>query len=62
MTEARLFEAPITTQVLRLGKFYQAEGELQEFVKKNPTYVYVREWDAPLLENYRREFPALFVK
>jgi len=62
LTEARVFEAPITTQVLRLGKFYRAEEELQDFVKRNPTYIYVRQYDTPMVDDYRREFPALFVK
>ena len=62
LTEADVFDGAITTQVLRLGKFYRAEAELQDFVKKNPTYVYVRQYDQPMLETYRREFSSLFVK
>jgi peptide-methionine (S)-S-oxide reductase len=62
LTQTRAFEGSITTQVLRLGKFYRAEEELQDFVKKNPTYIYVRQYDTPMLDEFGRAFPALFVK
>ena len=62
LTTARVFKAPITTQVVRLPKFYRAEDYHQDFARKNPDHRYIRFIDMPKIEDLRREFTALYVK
>src|SRR5271165_3181746 len=41
LTDAKVFSAPIVTQVVSLPGFYAAEAYHQHFVERNPTYPYV---------------------
>jgi peptide-methionine (S)-S-oxide reductase len=62
LTAAHVFKEHITTQVVRLPKFYPAEEYHQDFARKNPTHRYIRFVDMPKIDDLRREFAALYVK
>lgn len=62
LTAAHVFKERITTQVVRLPKFYRAEEYHQDFARKNPTHRYIRFVDMPKIDDLRREFAALYVK
>ena len=62
LTAAHVFKERITTQVVRLPKFYPAEEYHQDFARKNPNHRYIRLVDMPKVEDLRLEFAALYVK
>jgi peptide-methionine (S)-S-oxide reductase len=59
LNAAKVFKAPIVTQVVRLQKFYPAEAYHQHFVQKNPNQPYVASYDIPKLAHLRQQYPAL---
>jgi peptide-methionine (S)-S-oxide reductase len=62
LTAAHVFKERMTTQVVRLPKFYPAEEYHQDFARKNPNHRYIRLVDMPKVEDLRLEFAALYVK
>ncbi len=56
---AKVFSAPIATQVVPLSGFYQAESYHLHYVANHPDDGYVVENDLPKLALLRREFPVL---
>jgi len=62
LAAAHVFKERITTEVVRLPKFYPAEDYHQDFARKNPTHRYIRFVDMPKIDDLRREFAALYVK
>ncbi|MGD9590174.1 MAG: peptide-methionine (S)-S-oxide reductase MsrA [Pyrinomonadaceae bacterium] len=62
LTESRLFEKPIVTQVVPLEKFYPAEDYHQDFMTKNPDHPYIVYHDVPKVEKLKKKYPALYVK
>jgi peptide-methionine (S)-S-oxide reductase len=62
LTAAHVYGNSITTQVVRLTKFYPAEDYHQDFARKNPTHRYIVAIDLPKVEDLRQEFAALYVK
>jgi peptide-methionine (S)-S-oxide reductase len=62
LTAAKVFSAPIVTQVVALKAFYPAEGYHQQYVKKNPNDGYVVQNSLPKLEKLKHEFPELIKK
>jgi len=62
LTAAHVFHERLTTQIVRLPKFYPAEAYHQDFARKNPNHRYIQVIDLPKIDDLRREFPALYVK
>jgi peptide-methionine (S)-S-oxide reductase len=56
---AKVFPAPIATQVVPLTGFYRAEDYHMHYVENHPDDAYVVENDLPKLAQLRREFPNL---
>lgn len=62
MTEAKTFKHAITTQIVPLAAFYEAEAYHQDYAIKNPWAPYIVMNDAPKVEALRKNFPQVFVK
>ena len=56
---AKVFRAPIVTEVVALRAFYPAESYHQKFLQRNPNYPYIVYNDLPKLEQLKKQFPAL---
>jgi peptide-methionine (S)-S-oxide reductase len=56
---ARVFGAPIVTQVVPLKAFYPAEDYHQNFMDNNPDYPYIVFWDRPKVVNLQGAYPEL---
>ena len=48
------------TEVTQLDKFYPAEGYHQDYMAHNPHSPYIMMFDAPKVENLRKEFPDVY--
>lgn len=57
---ARVYSAPIATEVSLLGTFNRAEDYHQNYLAQHPNQPYIVINDAPKLEELRRRFPALY--
>ena len=57
---ARVFNAPIVTEVKPQPAFYPAESHHQNYLALHPTQPYIVHYDQPKLENLRTQFPALY--
>ena len=62
LNKAKVFSAPIVTQVVPLKAFYPAEDYHQNFLERNPTYPYIVFNDLPKLRALKKEFPDLYKK
>lgn len=62
LTEARVFPAPIVTDVLPLKAFYPAEAYHQNYCSRHPKERYVVEEALPKVEKARRQMPELIRK
>jgi peptide-methionine (S)-S-oxide reductase len=62
LNKARVFPAPIATQVVPLTQFYAAEDYHQNFIARNPNQAYVVRFDLPKLAQLRQQFPKLLKK
>ncbi len=62
LNRARVFPAPIVTQVVPFTAFYPAEEYHQHFMDKNPDYPYIVFWDRPKVANLERMYPNLLAK
>ena len=62
LTEAKTFKRSITTQVVPLSAFYEAEAYHQDYAIKNPWAPYIVMNDAPKVEALRKTFPQIYVK
>jgi peptide-methionine (S)-S-oxide reductase len=58
---AKVFPAPIVTQVVPLKGFYRAEDYHQDYAIKNPNDPYIMVCDRPKIEALKQQFPDLFV-
>jgi len=56
---AKVFSAPIVTQVVAFKAFYPAEEYHQHFMDKNPNYPYIVFWDKPKVKNLEEMYPSL---
>ncbi len=56
---AKIFSAPIVTEVSQLKAFYPAEEYHQDFVQRNPSHPYVVVNALPKLEKLKKHFPSL---
>ena len=60
LQQAKLFSAPIVTQVVPLKAFYAAEAYHQNYATLHPDNPYIAINDAPKLEHLRMQFPDLY--
>jgi peptide-methionine (S)-S-oxide reductase len=60
LNAAKVFKAPIATQLSSLDQFYVAEGYHQNFIARNPAHPYVVVHDLPKIERLREVFPDLY--
>jgi peptide-methionine (S)-S-oxide reductase len=60
LTTAKVFPAPIVTEVAQLKKFYAAEDYHQGYLDKHPDQPYIVYNDIPKVEALKKEFPALY--
>ncbi len=56
MTAARVWDAPIVTQVVPLETFYPAEDYHQDYFERNPYQPYCRAVVAPKVSKFRKHF------
>ena len=54
--EARVWDAPIVTEVAPLERFYPAEDYHQDYFEKNPFQPYCRAVVAPKVSKFRKQF------
>ena len=54
---AKVFDAPIVTEVKPLERFYEAEDYHQDYAERNPTQPYIVYTAAPKVEKVRKYFP-----
>lgn len=60
LNKARVFGAPIVTQVTALKAFYAAEDYHQDYLAHHPDQPYIVYNDIPKVENLKKQFPALY--
>jgi peptide-methionine (S)-S-oxide reductase len=51
---------PIVTEVVPYKTFFPAENYHQHFAEHNPTNPYIAMWDAPKVENLKKQFPQFY--
>lgn len=62
LTKDKVFDAPITTTLEPLDKFYKAEDYHQDYEARNPNQSYVRAVSIPRLNKFKAKFPHLLKK
>jgi peptide-methionine (S)-S-oxide reductase len=62
LEQAKLFPAPIVTQVVPLKAFYAAEAYHQNYATLHPDNPYIAINDAPKVEHLRLQLPDLYKK
>src|SRR5215469_14509410 len=62
LDQAKVFGAPIVTQVVPLPTFYPAEEHHQNYCNRHPTDRYVQEVAMPKVEKVKRQVPDLLKK
>lgn len=60
LERAKVYSAPIVTQIVPLKAFYPAENYHQHYMALNPDSPYIRYNDAPKLVALQKEFPAWY--
>lgn len=60
LDEAKVFNAPIVTQLNKLESFYEAESYHQDYLAHHPDEPYIVINDMPKVENLRKELPSLY--
>jgi peptide-methionine (S)-S-oxide reductase len=60
LNKAKVFPAPIVTQLVPLKGFYAAEDYHQHFLKEHPDYPYIVINDLPKLAQLKKSFPDLY--
>ena len=60
LNKAKVFPAPIVTQVVRLQEFYSAEEYHQNFLARHPDYPYIVYYDLPKLRKLQEQFPGAY--
>lgn len=60
LNKARVFPAPIVTQVVPLKQFYPAEEYHQNYLARHPYQPYIVINDIPKLEQLQKHFPAIY--
>jgi len=62
LNKAKVFSAPIVTQVVPLKAFYPAEEYHQDFLERHPDHPYIVYNDLPKLRELQNQFPDLYKK
>jgi peptide-methionine (S)-S-oxide reductase len=62
LNQSKVFSRPIVTQVVAMDKFYPAEQYHQNYATLHPDNGYIATYDAPKVENLKKEFPELYAK
>jgi len=62
LNTAKVFPAPIVTQVVPLQGFYPAEEYHQNFFARHPENPYIVYYDLPKLRELQKQFPALYTQ
>jgi len=62
LAKAKVFGAPIVTQVAKLPAFYPAEAYHQNYLALHPTEPYIVHHDLPKLAALQKEWPELYAK
>ncbi len=57
--KGRYFDKPIIVPVESYKRFYRAEPNHQDFMRRNPSNGYIVRWDAPKLAALKRLFPGI---
>lgn len=60
LNKAKVFPAPLATQLSALDSFHAAEGYHQNYLVNHPNEPYIVYHDMPKLANLRKEFPELY--
>jgi len=60
LNKAKVFGAPIVTQVVPLKEFYPAETYHQNFLERHPHDPYIMMFDQPKLRALQKEFPGVY--
>jgi len=60
LATAKVYPAPIVTEVTALGAFHPAEDYHQNYLVRHPNQPYIVINDRPKLEELRRRFPGLY--
>lgn len=55
----KYFARPIVVPIETYKRFYPAEAEHQDFMRRNPANGYIRRWDAPKLAALKRLYPGM---
>jgi peptide-methionine (S)-S-oxide reductase len=61
LTQAKVFDSPIVTQVVALDAFYSAEAYHQDYAVHHPDQPYIVVHDLPKVANLRKQFPNIYV-
>jgi len=59
LSEEKVYNSPITTEIAPFTNFYDAEEYHQNFERKNPNQSYVRAVSIPRLKRFQNKFPEL---
>ncbi|MEE3085744.1 MAG: peptide-methionine (S)-S-oxide reductase, partial [Bacteroidota bacterium] len=62
LSEAKVFQQKIVTEVKPLSKFYYAENYHQDYEKNNPNDLYILNVSKPRLNKFRAKSPELLKK
>jgi peptide-methionine (S)-S-oxide reductase len=60
LTDAKVFDSPIVTQLVKFDRFYDAEEYHQDFAAKNPEHPYIVHHDLPKVARLKSEFATLY--
>jgi peptide-methionine (S)-S-oxide reductase len=61
LNHAKVFDAPIVTQLTALKGFYPAEGYHQDYLKQHPNQPYIMINDLPKIDHLQKTLPDLYV-
>ncbi|MGH9745321.1 MAG: peptide-methionine (S)-S-oxide reductase MsrA [Candidatus Acidiferrales bacterium] len=61
LDQAKVFSAPIVTQIVPLTAFYRADEYHQDYAAHHPDNPYIAICDLPKLKNFQQQFPSLYV-
>ena len=56
LTDNKVYNSPIVTEVVPVGDFYEAESYHQNYVKNNPNQPYVRGVSLPRYEKFKNDY------
>jgi len=62
LNQSKVFRRQIVTQVVGLTGFYDAEDYHQDYLAHHLDSPYIRMNDIPKVENFRKQFPDLYVR